>query len=69
MSKDVGKQIVSCITTCKYFSLAIDKSCDVIDAFQLCVYVRCIKKQFHTAEKLFDLHQLVLTREDNVFKQ
>nr|CAD7457004.1 unnamed protein product [Timema tahoe] len=55
MSGDVSKQVVSCINTCKYSSIILNKSCATSDTAQLCVYVRCFNEQFDVTEELLDL--------------
>ena len=43
---------------CKYFSLALDESTDVMDVSQLLIYTRTIDSSFEVPEELLQLVQL-----------
>ncbi|XP_067133494.1 zinc finger BED domain-containing protein 5-like [Centruroides vittatus] len=69
VDQDVGTQIVPGLQYCKYFSLTLDQSCDITDNAQLSIFVRYTNDNFDIVEELLDLHQLVLTAWQDIFKE
>jgi len=47
MSNDINSQITETIAKCKYFSLALDETCDLTSMSQLAIFVRCIDEDFN----------------------
>ncbi|CAG5026281.1 unnamed protein product [Parnassius apollo] len=45
------------VTKCRYFSLALDETCDLTGIAQLAVFVRCIDDNFNIFQDLLDLCQ------------
>lgn len=43
---------------CKYFSLALDETCDLTNMSQLDIFVRCVGKKFNVFQGLLELSQL-----------
>jgi hypothetical protein len=60
MAVDVSKQIIAASLS-KYFSIAIDESCDATDTAQLLVYIRCVNENFDVVQDLLGLCQLKTT--------
>ena len=58
MATDVSKQILVASAISKYFSIAIDESCDVTDNAQLLIYIRCVNENFDVVQDLLGLCQL-----------
>ena len=69
MGQDVSTQIVSGLQNCKYFSLALDESCDITDNAQLSIFVRYTNNDFDCVEELLDLRQLVSTTGEDIFEE
>lgn len=69
MAENVQEQIISGIQSCKYFSLALDESCDMTDSAQLSIFVRYINDQFQVTEELLGLRQLIKTRGEDLFEE
>ncbi|CAG5037348.1 unnamed protein product [Parnassius apollo] len=61
MSTDIISQITEFVTKCRYFSLALDETCDLTGTAQLAVFVRCIDDNFNIFHGLLDLCQLETT--------
>lgn len=61
MSSDINSQITEYVTKCKYFSLALDETCDLTGMAQLAIFVRCIDDNFTIFQDLLDLCQLETT--------
>uniref|UniRef100_A0A8D8UWN6 Zinc finger MYM-type protein 6 n=1 Tax=Cacopsylla melanoneura TaxID=428564 RepID=A0A8D8UWN6_9HEMI len=70
MSIDIGNQIQDTVTKCKYFSLALDETCDLTSMSQLSIFVRCIDEEFNVFQDLLEICQLKTTskREDVFLK-
>ncbi|XP_075223871.1 general transcription factor II-I repeat domain-containing protein 2-like [Lycorma delicatula] len=66
---NVNTKIVSALTSCKFFSLAVDESSDNIDTAQLSIFVCCINETFDVIEELLDLRQLITTRDKDIFNK
>jgi hypothetical protein len=58
MANNVSKQIKYSTANSSYFSLAIEKSCDITDSVQLLLFVRCINDSFDIFQELFGLSTL-----------
>ncbi|XP_072394954.1 zinc finger BED domain-containing protein 5-like [Diabrotica undecimpunctata] len=69
MGQDVVSQIISGLKSCKFFSLALDESCDNTKNAQLSIFVRYTNDNFENAEELLDLRQLVTTTGEDIFQQ
>ena len=54
----VGGKLKQVMNDCKYFSLALDESTDVMDVSQLLIYTRTIDSSFEVPEELLQLVQL-----------
>jgi len=61
MSNDINSQITETIAKCKYFSLALDETCDLTCMSQLAIFVRCIDEDFNIFQDLLELCQLETT--------
>ncbi|CAG5037673.1 unnamed protein product [Parnassius apollo] len=61
MSIEIISQITEFVTKCRYFSLALDETCDLTGMAQLSVFVRCIDDNFNIFQDLLDLCQLETT--------
>jgi len=61
MSIDINSQITETIAKCKYFSLALDETCDLTSMSQLAIFVRCIDEDFNIFQDLLELCQLETT--------
>jgi hypothetical protein len=58
ISSDISK-LISCSTTnSKYFSLALDESCDITDNPQLSIFIRSVNSKFEVTEELLGLEVL-----------
>jgi len=69
MANDVSKQIIVASSLSRYFSIAIDESCDVTDNAQLLVYIRCVNQNFDVVQDLLGLCQLqTTTTGSDIFK-
>ncbi|XP_072400297.1 zinc finger BED domain-containing protein 5-like [Diabrotica undecimpunctata] len=69
MGQDVETQIIAGLRKCKYFSLALDESCDITGNAQLSIFVRFVTDSFDVVEELLDLRQLVSTTGQDVLDQ
>lgn len=69
MATSVNEQITSGVGSCKYFSLALDESCDLTDNAQLSIFVRYVNHNFDVTEELLDLRQLCTTRGEDIFNE
>jgi len=58
ISSDISKQISFSTTNSKYFSLALDVSCDITDNPQLSIFIRSVNSKFEVTEKLLGLEEL-----------
>ena len=58
MVSDLSKEIIVAPSLSKYFSIAIDESCDLNDNAQLLVYIRCVNNNFDVVQEFFGLCQL-----------
>lgn len=68
MSTGISSQITEFVTKCRYFSLAMDETCDLTGMAQLAVFVRCIDDNFNIFQDLLDLCQLeTTTTEKDIF--
>ncbi|CAI6377025.1 unnamed protein product [Macrosiphum euphorbiae] len=61
MSNDISNQITQTVTKCKYFSLALDETCDLTSMSQLAIFVRCVDEDFNVFQDLLELSQLETT--------
>jgi hypothetical protein len=67
MASDVSQQTIMAFSLSKYFSIAIDESCDMTDNAQLLVYIKCVDEnsdllvlcQLQTTTKGSDIVQVV----------
>ncbi|XP_072377370.1 zinc finger BED domain-containing protein 5-like [Diabrotica undecimpunctata] len=69
MGQDVETQIIAGLGDCKYFSLALDESCDITGNAQLSIFVRFVTDSFDVVEELLDLRQLVFTTGQDALDQ
>lgn len=58
ISSDISKQISCSTTNSKYFSLALDESCDITDNPQLSIFIRSVNSKFEVTEELLGLEVL-----------
>lgn len=58
ISSDISKQISCNTTNSKYFSLALDESCDITDNPQLSIFIRSVNSKFEVTEELLGLEVL-----------
>ncbi len=70
MSNDISNQITETVTKCKYFSLALDETCDLTSISQLAIFVRCVDENFNVFQDLLEFNQLetISTRRDIFMK-
>ncbi|KAJ8889092.1 hypothetical protein PR048_008586 [Dryococelus australis] len=68
MADYVNTQVTSLLNTCKYYSLALDESCDTTDTSQASVFVRCKVVNFILV-KLLDSRQIISTKGEYIFEQ
>lgn len=61
MSNDISSQIQDMVAKCKYFSLALDETCDLTSMSQLSIFVRCIDGDFNIFQDLLEICQLETT--------
>lgn len=61
MSVDISDQIQEILKKCKYFSLALDETCDLTNRSQLAIFVRCIDEHMNIFQDLLELCQLETT--------
>ncbi|XP_025413660.1 uncharacterized protein LOC112685852 [Sipha flava] len=54
----ISKQISCSTTNSKYFSLALDESCDITDNPKLSIFIRSVNSKFEVTEKLLGLEVL-----------
>ncbi|CAG5004572.1 unnamed protein product [Parnassius apollo] len=59
ISTDIISKITEFVTKCRYFSLALDETCDLTGMAQLAVFVHCIDDNIF--QDLLDLCQLETT--------
>ncbi|KAL4121156.1 hypothetical protein QTP88_013721 [Uroleucon formosanum] len=55
ISSDILKQISCSTTNSKYFSLALDESCDITDNPKLSIFIRSVNSKFEVTEELLGL--------------
>jgi len=61
MTVDINEQIQEIVAKCKYFSLAIDKTCDLTSRSQLAIFVRCVDENWNVLQDLLEVCQLEST--------
>lgn len=58
MACDLSEQLGELLSRCKYFSIALDESCDVSDTAQLSVFVRVVDENFILTQELAGIASL-----------
>lgn len=61
MAVDINKQIQEIVTKCKYFSLALDETCDLTSRSQLAIFVRCVDENWNVLQDLLEVCELEST--------
>jgi hypothetical protein len=61
MAVDINEQIQEIIAKCKYFSLALDETCDLTSRSQLAIFVRCVDENWNVLQDLLEVCQLEST--------
>lgn len=61
MSGDISSQIMDTVSNCKYFSLALDETCDLTGMSQLAIFVRSVDENYNILQDLLELCQLETT--------
>ncbi|XP_025193544.1 general transcription factor II-I repeat domain-containing protein 2B-like [Melanaphis sacchari] len=61
MSNDISNQITQTVTKCKYFSLALDETCDLTSMSEVAIFVRCGDENFNVLQDLLELSQMETT--------
>ena len=69
LSQHVSCKLKAPISKCSYFSVALDKSSDVIDISQLMVFARLMDENFDFHQELLAIHPLTgRTKEFNIYE-
>lgn len=61
MAVDISGQIQEIVTKCKYFSLALDETCDLTSSSQLAIFVQCVDEHWNVLQDLLEFCQLETT--------